>query len=137
MGLLLIFLFLGCIGQSALYGSAFDPIGQKWMVWLISLFIFLPCILVYFLTFTNAPPLPPRPYRIVTIFSMFWFATLSIAAEILLLLGYMPPNSQEHAITISRIIMHIGWISFIPMYYMAADARRAEENYYEPTQSTE
>ncbi len=85
-----------------------------------TLIILLPWLLVFTITFTNQPLLPPSQFRVCIVFAACWFTVLTLVAETLYHLGYMPPDSPQYARDLSRGLMHLGWLSllyFIPAYW--------------------
>jgi hypothetical protein len=109
-------LLIGVLGQAAFM----SPVTKPHLPAIIAVMIFLlPWLIVFTITYTKQSFLPPRPYRFCLLFAMCWFAAVTIFAEILYHLGYMPPDSPSYAGTLSRVLMHIGWLSLlfiIPRY---------------------
>jgi hypothetical protein len=50
-----------------------------------------------------------------------------VLAETLAHFGRMQPDSEKNAVTLCRILMHLGWFSFIPLARMCAIAKEAHE----------
>jgi hypothetical protein len=109
-------LFIGVLGQALFLEPVTKPHLPGIIAVLISLF---PGLIVLTITFAKQRFLPPRPFRFCLLFAICWFATLTIIAEILYYLGFMPSDSREIQ---SRVLMHIGWLSlfFIVPLYVAA-----------------
>ena len=112
-------LLLGTMGQAACTGAALKP-------HLPVLVVYLPFLTVFTITFFKRSLLPPRAFRFCVLFAMCWFALVTLVAEILFHLGYMPPESPTFGRTFSRILMHIGWLSFIPLIRLYLVTRRYE-----------
>jgi hypothetical protein len=109
-------LFLGTMGQVALAGALMKshmpgPIG----VGLALVIVFPPWVIVVTTTVFRRPILSPRAFRFCLLFAMGWFALVSIAAEVSFYVGCMPPESPAFARTLCRVLMHVGWLSFIPL----------------------
>ena len=121
-----VFLFLGMMGHAVLYGSAFETLPKYMTIGLVVAVAF-PYILVFGINFTKVSILPPRPYRHCMVFSMFWYAMLTLLAEVMLFLGCMPPNDDQHAIYMGRIFMHLGWLSFRQILNLNSEAKKAED----------
>jgi hypothetical protein len=116
-------LFLGMMGQAGLSGAVLKP---HLPVWIGAFLIIPPWLIVFVLAFFWRPILPPRPFRRCLVLAMCWIAVVTIIAEAWFLLGYMPPDSPKFAGTIGRVLMHIGWLGFIPLCWLCAVARRFE-----------
>jgi len=116
-------LYLGCLGWAAFTSPVLKPVVPVWIDVVIAA---SPALIVFTVTFAKKPLLPPRAFRLSLILAMCWFASLVIAAEVLCYLGYMPPDSPKYARTISRALMHVGWISFVPLVRCCIIARRYE-----------
>ena len=105
-------LMLGCLGQAAFASPVLKPHLGSWFGGVI---VILPWLIVYTVTFLNQPFLSPCAFRHCLLFAMCWFAALTIVAEVLCHLGCMPPGSPAYAFTASRILMHVGWLSLVPL----------------------
>ena len=110
-------LLFGTIGQAAFM----SPVVKLHLPLIIAVPIFLlPWLLVYTITFTNQPFLPPSQFRFCLVFAACWFTVLTLVAETLYHFGHMPPDSPQYARALSRGLMHFGWLSllyFIPAYW--------------------
>jgi hypothetical protein len=113
-------LFVGVLGQMLFLEPVTKPHLPGIIAVLISLF---PGLVVFTVTFTKQRFLPPRPFRFCLVFAMCWFATLTIVAEILHHLGYMPSNNRDIQ---SRIFMHMGWLSLLFIVPLYVATRRDE-----------
>jgi hypothetical protein len=115
-------LFIGATGLGGIYSQLLP----SWIAYAIS---FLPWIIFFTVTFCNRPLLPSRPFRFCLIFIMCWYGLATITAEALNFFGLVaiPPNSP-HAITFFRVLMHLGWFSFIPLILGCRVLRQHELN---------
>ena len=120
-------LFLGTMGQAACTG-ALKPHLPGWIMFLV---VCLPFLTVFTITFFKRSFLTPRAFRFCLLFAMCWFALVTFVAEILFQLGFMPPESPTFGRTLSRILMHVGWLSFIPLIRLYLVTRRFEAKGYE------
>jgi hypothetical protein len=118
-------LFIGVLGQAAFLSPVTKPHLPAIIAVMISL---LPWLIVFTITFTKQSFLPPRPFRFCLLFAMCWFGSLTILAEILYHLGYMPPDSPSDAVTLSRVLMHIGWLSLLFIVPRCIAISRYESN---------
>jgi hypothetical protein len=103
-------LFLGVLGQAGFLSPVTKPYLPVIVAVMISL---LPWLIVFTITFTKQSFLPPRPFRLCLLGAMCWFAAVTIFAEILYHLGYMPTDSPAYAGTLGRVLMHIGWLCLL------------------------
>ena len=118
-----ILLLIGVIGQAGLYG----PFILKYFSTPIIGFVFaLPCLAVFVVTYLKQPILPPRPFRLLLLSVMGWYALFTLLAEILNFFGYMPPESTRFAFRLLRVLMYVGWLSFIPLVYSYIGVQRHE-----------
>src|SRR5689334_5624312 len=101
-------LLVGVLGQA---GFLSQPVKPYLPPIIAAIIIILPWLIVFIITFTKQPFLPPRPFRICLLFALCWFVALTILAEILHYLGRIPPDSPQFAGTLCRVLMHIGWLS--------------------------
>jgi hypothetical protein len=103
--------FIGAMGQAAFIGAykAYLP------VWMAVLICYIPCLLVYTLNFFNRPLFPHRLSRLCWLFASCWFGVVTVSLELLHFLGSMPADISADGLKISRILMHLGWLSFIPI----------------------
>ncbi len=117
-------LFVGAMGQAAFLSPVLKSHPLKLMVGVIP--ILLPSVIVYGITFTRQPFLPPRQFRLYLLFSMGGFAATTIAAEVLHLLGQMPPDGPKYPGAFARVLMHTGWLSFLYTTPLYISVRRFE-----------
>lgn len=120
-------LLFGTVGQAAFL----SPVVKPHLPLVMAAFIFLlPWLLVFTITFFNRPILPPDRLRSCLMFAACWFATLAFVAEALFHLEYLPPDSPQYARTISRGLMHVGWLSllyFIPAVWFTRSHQSKQE----------
>ena len=102
-------LAVGCLGQATFASPVFKA---HLPAWIGAIIVCFPFLIVYTTTFFKQAFLAPRAFRFCLIVAMCWFAALTIAAEIAYHRGYLPPDSPAYARTLSRVAMHIGWLSF-------------------------
>jgi hypothetical protein len=119
-------LFVGCIGQVAFTAPVLRPHLPAWIGWIGVVTVMLPWLIVFTITFFNHPFLSPRAFRFCLVLAMCFFALFTIVTEVLCHFGYMPPDSPAYARTISRVLMHMGWFSFIPLGRLYVITRRYE-----------
>jgi hypothetical protein len=108
-------LFLGGAGQGAFLSPAIKPHVPA------ALTVFVVCVpwfLVFFLTFFKRPLVSPRGFCNCLIFAMAWFAAITIGAELLNAIGFVPPPNAAYARGMSRTLMHAGWLSFLPLIHL-------------------
>ena len=124
-------LFIGTLGQAAFLSPVIKP---HLPLIIVALIFLLPWLVVFTVTFFNQPLLPPSQFRFCIVFAACWFTVLTLVAETLHHLGYMPPDSPQYARALSRGLMHLGWLSllyFIPAYWFTLphqSKRNAELN---------
>lgn len=116
-------LFVGALGQAAFLSPITKPHLPVFVPLLLSL---LPWLIVFTVTFTKQPFLSPRPFRYCLLFAMYWFAAVTIIAEVLHWLGAIPPGSPQFAGTMCRVLMHVGWLSALCVIPLCAAARQHE-----------
>jgi hypothetical protein len=121
-------LLIGVMGQAGLYG----PFVLKYFSTSIIGFVFigfvfaLPWLALFVVTYLKQPILPPRPFRLLLLSVMGWYALFTLLAEILNFFGYMPPESARYAFRLLRVLMYVGWLSFIPLVYSYIAVHRHE-----------
>ncbi len=105
-------LLAGCLGLAAFT----SPVVKQYLpVGIAAMGCFLPFLIVYTITFFKRPFLSPRSFRICLVIAMGWFAGLTLTAEWLGYYGYLPPDGPAYARNLSRLLMHLGWLSFGPL----------------------
>jgi len=122
MAIAYITLMLGAMGQAGFYGSFITPHVSGWLGLCIA---FPPLLIVYTLTFLKQPFLPPHLLRRSIIVAMTWLAVGIVLAETLAHFGKLEPDSEKNAVTLCRILMHLGWISFFPLTRLCSIAKDA------------
>jgi hypothetical protein len=118
-------LFIGTLGQSGFCSPVIKP---HVPVWIAAIIITFPVLIVLTLTYFKRSLVSPRTFRLCLLLAMCWYALITIAAEVLNFFGYMPPDSPKYAGTLCRVLMHVGWISFIPLIRFYILTRRYELN---------
>jgi hypothetical protein len=108
-----IVLFVSAIAQGVFYQPATKGHISAWIAACIFL---IPFFTVFFIHFCNRPLFSFRVHHAVWLFGLSWYAALTILAEILRLTGHLPHDAADHAV-IFRLLMHVGWLSLIPLVY--------------------
>jgi hypothetical protein len=109
-------LLFAAVGQSLLLGEFVSGKGSGLGLLLLLL---IPGYIVFFLTYFNVPPVPPRVYLAMLLVAMTWYATVTIICELLLYAGEIPAaNDPPWKRNVARGVMHVGWISFIPISFL-------------------
>lgn len=121
----LLSLFFGSIGEGALYASL---VKQHFLRVIMGIVFSLPPLTIFVLTYLSRPILAPRPFRFCLLCILSWFAFFAVLAEVLCSLGYLPPQGPKFALTLLRTMMHIGWVSFIPLGFAYLVIRRHESS---------
>jgi hypothetical protein len=81
--------------------------------------------MVFTVSFCRQPPFGARPFRYCLIFSMCWYAVMTVLAETLHLL--VQPAAQEHLPnTIARVLTYFGVLSFVIFIRACVMLRRYE-----------
>ena len=105
-------LFLGAMGLAGFFG----PLLQPHVFGVLALGVFLlPSLLLYVVTFPARAMLSTSSFRRVWLFAACWHGLLAVAAEVCYTRGYMPPESPTYARAISRAMLHVGWLGFLPI----------------------
>jgi hypothetical protein len=100
-------LAFGAIGQAAFYESLFQRHDR-----LIFLFLLLPWLTIYTISFCRQPPFSPRTFRCVLMSAMCWYAVATLLAESLHFLLRSAPYGH-FSFTAARWFMYLGALSFI------------------------
>lgn len=114
--------FAGAFGQQCFYGRFPLHMPQ----WLVCGVLFLPWLAVYVISFCNAAPFGPRPYRLILIGAMCWYGALVCGAEI----GqhvWRVPSDGHIPLGAARCLMYFGCLSFIPFVLAIRSIRRFEK----------
>lgn len=108
-------LMLGMLGQTGLASKLLQPYIPAWIA-VIPLIAWLP---VWFFAHLNGIPilLQSRLCWAVGV----WWAAITIGLELLILLGYIGPFETR---TVCRVLMHSGWLYFIPTIHRSVLIRR-------------
>jgi hypothetical protein len=115
-------LFFAGVGQALLL-SGFVKGGAKESGFPLVLLLLIPYLVVFFLTYTKVSPVPPRVYLAMLLLAMAWYATVTIICELLLYAGEIPAaNDPPLKRNLARAVMHVGWISFIPISFLYRSA---------------
>ena len=113
-------LFFAALGQSLLLGGF---VSGKQSAFPLILLLLIPAYIVFFLTYFNVSPVPPRVYLAMLLLAMSWYATVTIICELLLYAGEISPaNDPPWKHNVARAMMHLGWISFIPISFLYRSA---------------
>jgi hypothetical protein len=113
-------LFVAALGQSMFYVHLFKPYLP---VWAAVPFLLLPWITVFMIFFTNRPLFPPLQTRYYWLYAAFACNALTVIAEIIWLLGYMPalmpkpPVTPAEATVLIQVAMNLGWLSLVPLLH--------------------
>ncbi len=110
-------LFVGALGQAFFYLRLCKPFLA---VWVAGPFFMIPWAVVFVLFYSDRMPFPPAFVRRWWLISLSWFALLTIAAELLWRLGYLPPTASDHALAsviFVQLLMNLGWLSWIPLIH--------------------
>jgi hypothetical protein len=108
-------LFLAGFGQSFFYLHLFKP---HLSAWVASPFLQIPWAIVFVLFFHERPLFSPATIRRWWLFAACGSALFTVMAEMVWILGYMPPPTPEHRVAadvLVQVLMNLGWLSFIPM----------------------
>jgi hypothetical protein len=108
-------LFLAGMGQAFFYLHEFKPHLQ---VWVAAPFLLIPWSIVFVLFYHERPIFPTRVIRQWWFFAACFSAMFTVIAEVLWILGYIPPPTPEHRVAadvVVQFLMNLGWLSFIPM----------------------
>jgi hypothetical protein len=114
-------LFFAAAGQGVvLRGLVENP--RQW-TWIIMPPLMVPLLIVFFLTYLKVSPVPARAYCVLLLIAVTWYAAVTIVCELLLDLGGLSPDSPPHGRVIARVMMHAGWASFLPLWFLFRSAR--------------
>jgi len=113
-------LFLGAGGQAFFYVHLFKP---HFPVWIAMPFFLIPWITVFLIFFNHRSLFPSRQARHYWLYATYWYATLTVIAEIIWLLGYLPaptpipPVTPFASVMTFQVLMNIGWLSLVPLVH--------------------
>lgn len=108
-------LFLAGLGQSFFYVHQFKPYLPAWGATPILL---MPWSVVFILFYHARPLLPELMIRRWWLRAAGVSALLTVTAELIWLLGLMPPPTADHRVAADvfvQVLMNLGWLSFVPM----------------------
>ncbi len=108
-------LFLAGLGQSFFYLHQFKPLLP---VWIASPFLLIPWAIVFIFFYHERSFFPPQIIRRYWLFAVGMSAFFTVVAEMVWILGYMPPSSADHRLAADvfvQVLMNLGWLSFIPL----------------------
>jgi hypothetical protein len=108
-------LFLAGLGQSFFYLHQFKP---NLPVWIATPILQIPWGLVFVLFYHERSLFSAHSIRRCWRFAAAASALFTIVAELIWILGYMPPPTADHRVqadVLVQIMMNLGWLSFIPM----------------------
>jgi hypothetical protein len=114
-------LFIGAIGQGAFYGCVFPHRSARIVVG-ISL---LPWLMVFVISFCRVAPFGPRPFRYCLVIAMCWYTVVTLLAEALFLLT-RPAANEHFSIIVARVLMYLGFLSFVVFLRIVVVLRRYE-----------
>jgi hypothetical protein len=108
-------LFLAALGQGFFYVHQFKP----WLpVGVAVPLLMIPWGLVFILFYHERPIFPVATIRRWWLRAVCATAVLTVVAEAIWLLGFMPPPGADHRIAsdvLVQILMNLGWLSIVPM----------------------
>ena len=119
-------LFFAAAGQGVLLsGLVENP--RKWALVIIPP-LMVPFLIVSSLTYLKVSPVPARAYCILLAVAMVWYAAVTIACELLVDFGRLSPDRPPHGRAIAHVMIHAGWVSFIPISFLYRSAREYLQN---------
>jgi hypothetical protein len=110
-------LFFAAGGQSFFFIHLLKPYLP---VWAAVPFFMIPWAVIFVIFYADNPLFPPRDKRRYWLNAACWYAMLTVLAEIIWLLGYMPPLKAVHperAMAVIQVLMNLGWLSFLPIIH--------------------
>ena len=114
-------LAIGVMGQYWFYGRFFSNLPH----WIVAGVLCVPWLTVYTISFCNAAPFGPRPFRLCLISAMAWYALATIFAEVIQHFVHLPADGHI-TITAARVLMYFGVLSFIVFIRACIWLRRYE-----------
>jgi hypothetical protein len=114
-------LFVGAIGQGVFYSCVFPHYSVRISVPAA----LLPWLTVFIISFCKQAPFGPRLFRYCLVFAMCWYGITALLAEILHLFIHGASAAQS-SITVARILMYLGALSFIVFIQACFDLRAYE-----------
>lgn len=108
-------LFLAALGQSFFYIHQFKP----WLpAWVATPVLLIPWSIVFVLFYHERSLFSPPAIRRWWLRAVGATAVLTLTAEAIWILGYMPPPTADHRLIADlfvQLLMNFGWLGFIPM----------------------
>lgn len=122
-------LMVGMMGHVALFSGLVTAHRNRW-VFVIVPVVALPVLVVSLLTRLKPPVLKPplvtpRVYCGLLLLAMGWYALETLVAEVLFYCNALPPDGPRFARNLARVLMHVGWIGFIPLTMLYMSIRSA------------
>jgi hypothetical protein len=114
--------FVGALGQAIFLGPMVRPHLPAMAVFVIFV---VPWLLIYGGTLTSRTLLSPRLFGFCLGLAVGWFATVTVAAEILFHHGFMPKDATPFVTKVSRVLMHVGWLGILYVIPSARAVRAA------------
>ena len=102
-------LAVGATGLQWFYVRAFSA-APSWLIWTV---LFLPWLTIHVITFCKVAPFGPRPFRRCLLLVVGAYALLIVGAEDIQAVRHLPTDGV-FSLTLARVLMYIGCISFIP-----------------------
>lgn len=115
-------LALGAVGQSLLYKLLFPRVAD----WIVLIPLLLPWLTVWTISFCQAPPCGPRPFRYVLVFAMSWYGAATLLVEVLYLVLH-PMRHTRWEVAVPRSLMYLGFLTFIVFVRFCIATRRYEK----------
>jgi hypothetical protein len=114
-------LLIGALGQAGFYGQLFPRLPS----WIVFIALLPPWLTVYTISFCRQAPCGPRPFRRCLLVAMCWYAVMTLLAETLYF-SIHPASYGHFSITVARVIVYIGSLSFIVFVRACIALRRYE-----------
>lgn len=100
----------GAMGLFWFYGRTVTAV-PRWIIWVVLL---LPWLTVHTITFCNAPPFGPKPFRRCLLAAVFGYASLAVGAEVIQLVHRLPADGS-FPVAAARALMYAGCLGCIPL----------------------
>jgi hypothetical protein len=114
---------IGAMGQYWFYGRFFPHLSH----WIVGVVLCLPWLTIYTISFCNAAPFGPRPFRLCLIGAMVWYVLTCIFAEITQHFVRLPPDGH-FTVTAARVLMYFGVLSFVVFIRACISLNRYEKS---------